>query len=427
MKKLLYLLSFILISSVFGRSYSQFQSPEDTLGWCSSDSSEYVFLSQSIHSRTTTQKVVRVVFNIIWADTVASLPTAYRTTTYIDPEYVLVAYNDLVNAFEGSGFMFELSNIQYFNLADYPTYISKNPYTQLPYGQSLREGTMCLNRMNHPLLQRLANWNQTSTQYNPRDYMNVYVYPSECNPGIIGWSYIPPYIGDPSFYYPWTPESIIQWGDGVWVKSNVFGDEDRPGMISTAYNNGTLVHEVGHYLGLYHVFQGTSQCGQNGSPYYLCETTGDLVCDTAPTKQTFSCNPLCPDGIWPNDSPWADYESINYMGYYPDVCKLEFTPGQIERMHAYIEEYRPHIFEYVCEETLAADFNGDQIVGTADFMMLLSCFGPYEGCELYDMNNDGFMTVTDVMIFLSYYGMSCNPDAIELKPTQKIETWNLKY
>ena len=397
------------------------QASEDTLEWCGDIFYEPIAVRQVAYSRTNVEKRIKVVFNIIWADTIVNLTPPYNTTTYIDPEYVVTAFNDLVNAFEGSNISFELADIIYLNLAEYPA----QPYTpegdtwdQIDFGDALMNSSYCFNRMSAPLLRRIANWNGTNIQYHPNDYLNVYVYPRECNQGILGWSYIPPYIGDPMIYYPWTPESNITWGDGVWVKSSAFGDEDREGISPTAHNNGTLIHEVGHYLGLYHVFQGIIGCGETlnvpfGSPYSVCETTGDLVCDTAPTKQVFSCTPLCPDYIWPNDSPWNGYQSINYMGYYPDVCKLQFTAGQIERMHAYVAEYRPDVFEYACEGELIADFNGDNIVGTADLVALLSCVGPYEGCDLYDLNNDGFITITDIMIFLTYYGMSCDPFSVE--------------
>ena len=117
-----------------------------------------------------------------------------------------------------------------------------------------------------------------------------------------------------------------------------------PGGSSTSYNDGkTLVHEVGHWFGLYHTFQTDSFFPflslflslfglQRG-----CNSVGDEIDDTpAQRTQTTGCpvgKDSCPRA--------AGLDPINnYMDYSDDICMVEFTPGQSDRMTAMWNEYR---------------------------------------------------------------------------------------
>ena len=71
------------------------------------------------------------------------------------------------------------------------------------------------------------------------------------------------------------------------------------------------------------------------SSWGLPGESGDYVCDTPPTKLNWSCeNPICPPGAY-------GYTPNNHMDYYVDSCRTNFTPGQIERMHAALPVLRP--------------------------------------------------------------------------------------
>ncbi len=103
-------------------------------------------------------------------------------------------------------------------------------------------------------------------------------------------------------------------------------------------NTNTLAHELGHYLNLWHTFEG-------GCTNDNCLTDGDRVCDTpAKSNSGFvgNCNifPLpqnpilatcdCPGDSCPSDGQGTD-QLDNLMDYTLD-CRILFTEGQKTRM-----------------------------------------------------------------------------------------------
>ena len=98
-------------------------------------------------------------------------------------------------------------------------------------------------------------------------------------------------------------------------------------QAATNYDLGiTAVHEVGHWFGLFHVFQGSS-----------CEGDGDFIADTpaqrAPTNGCPAQSDTCPN------QPGLD--SIhNFMDYSYDECLYEFTDDQVMRLKSIYSQYR---------------------------------------------------------------------------------------
>jgi hypothetical protein len=119
----------------------------------------------------------------------------------------------------------------------------------------------------------------------------------------------------------------------------VFHYASVPGGAFTAYNEGeTLTHEVGHYLGLYHTFEGG------------CSAPGDYVDDT-PYEASAYTGGDC--SLQRDTCPAAGLDPIsNYMDYSYDRCMTNFTTGQKNRMQAITPQYRPSLLNAAAARAL---------------------------------------------------------------------------
>lgn len=96
------------------------------------------------------------------------------------------------------------------------------------------------------------------------------------------------------------------------------------GRTEISTHGYVLVHEVGHYLGLFHTFQGGCQNRDE-----VADTPGQ----SGPTNGCHGFRDTCPE-------PGADAVT-NYMDYANDLCWDQFTPGQIQRMVEMTALFRP--------------------------------------------------------------------------------------
>jgi len=107
---------------------------------------------------------------------------------------------------------------------------------------------------------------------------------------------------------------------GVVIHPNYFGLNKHP-----KFGLGkTLIHEVGHYLGLYHLWGDNSDCEND-----------DGVADTPPQLKAYKG---CP--IYPQSGCSVSEMFMNFMDYVDDGCMYFFTKGQVERMVATLNLFR---------------------------------------------------------------------------------------
>ena len=153
----------------------------------------------------------------------------------------------------------------------------------------------------------VAPWNQAF-------YMNIWVCELEGN----------------SLGFAILPSSSMSSRDGIVMAPRAFG---TIGTAKAPYNQGrTLVHEVGHYFGLRHLW---------GDDNESCGAT-DYIDDTPKQRsENYGCAGY--PSVSCSNGPHGDM-FMNYMDYSNDTCALLFTKRQVEFMQLIMKRNRRAMF-----------------------------------------------------------------------------------
>lgn len=142
-------------------------------------------------------------------------------------------------------------------------------------------------------------------------YLNLWV--CRLFPGLLGYAQFP---GDAAAT------------DGVVINYTAFG---TMGTAQAPADGGrTATHEVGHWLGLYHIWGDDSDCTGSDSVPDTPNQMSESQNDCQPTKNTCSNE----DAFWNGQDPKDMVE--NYMDYSNDACMNLFTLGQKARMMSFL-------------------------------------------------------------------------------------------
>ncbi|GAB1447270.1 hypothetical protein MASR2M44_02620 [Bacteroidota bacterium] len=166
--------------------------------------------------------------------------------------------------------------------------------------------------------------------------------------------------------------------DGLVLRSDQLGVIE----IGRADQAGrTLTHEAGHWVGLYHPFQG----GCVGGTASNCASQGDQVCDTPPVESSTSGCPTSRNSC-SNDVPNLPDLVKNYMDYADGTCMNMFTSGQKQRADASMNSFRANI--YGSSNLSAAGLNTD---GTYKPLTASNRKAPYTfGFNSNEVNGSGW-------------------------------------
>lgn len=186
-------------------------------------------------------------------------------------------------------------------------------------------------------------------------YLNIWVINMDVpflGPVLLGYATPPMNPLPPNWGEGGELEGII---DGVVLQYQIVGNNNPTGSVlaGSGMAGRTAVHEVGHYLGLRHIWgdaddtpDSCSVAGDDGiedTPHQAHNSQGETAACPDAMKNT------CGEGM-PGDLPdlWE-----NYMDYSPEVCQNMFTHGQVSLMRSILGNQRDTLVSGIVPPSLS--------------------------------------------------------------------------
>ena len=248
-----------------------------------------------------------------------------------------------------------------------------------------------INYVHSPLTYSANNNVKSLINWDSKKYLNIWVVNKVIYPKIVIGAY---------GQYP-GPAGGDQSTDGVVITYSLFG--------ASSYTN-ILTHEIGHWLGLYHVFSSD------------CYGSGDFIDDTPPQNDftIHVCSPApntCNNFNLPYTSDPPDmYE--NFMDYSEDACQNLFTYGQKSRVDVMLATYRSAIYSAANLKLTGVDGTGPVgCLPKVDFIFETSVVCAGNPVKLYDYCYNGGVSKR----FWTFEGATPNTSSA-VNPTNII--WN---
>ncbi|MDO5980272.1 M43 family zinc metalloprotease [Flavivirga spongiicola] len=146
--------------------------------------------------------------------------------------------------------------------------------------------------------------------WNKQDYINVWVFPFEPNTAL-GQSSVP------KANLPGLIDANPDGTTGIMIATPHFGTSD---LVGGSNLGRTFTHEMGHFLGLKHLWGKIENAN--------CLDFDDYCEDTPPvSRRTENC-----DGLANLSCNGESVLTQNYMDYTDDACMNMFTKNQVTRM-----------------------------------------------------------------------------------------------
>jgi len=251
--------------------------------------------------------------------------TNFKKNYNTDNKELQEIYNNYISLAGSANIHFSLDRVIYknFNISQQ----SLTQYEILMYNNGDLDTINKLVKINH------------SPSIDANKFLNIWIVDS-LGGGLLGYA-----------TFPWDYNEATKLLDGVVINRGAFGI--NPSMSDFNLNK-TVTHEVGHWFGLFHVFQNTLQNDLHKNEFAFDykgkiteeEFTGDCIEDTPPQNCATYGNPLIDTYLWryteyKNTKSWHMF--MNFMDYVDDEAMFMFSKDQCKKLRLMIMLERPNI------------------------------------------------------------------------------------